>query len=212
MLLEDTMNKIILIIIGLLMSAIDINIPTGFDYPIYQYNDHLGKTFQSYVIQNIVGSNLVIDLLPDIIGFILIFIGVTRLLERKRTFIKAFPFLAVTLAFSILRPFLPMLYHGTALTYGALIITFFGMIAEIFMEFIIINNIVSITNAVQNKRNNIAVKVGWILSITCKIIIFFTGFVGLDYLTNFYGSLYILSTVFYCIKLYFSREYITNIE
>lgn len=206
------MNKVILILIGFLMSAIDINIKTGYDYPIYQYSEQLGNTFQSYVIQNIVGNNLVIDLLPDIIGFLCIFIGVTGLIEYRKIIVKAYPFLAICLAGSILRPILPLLYDGAALAYGALIITFISMISEIFMELFIITNIINITDAVQNKRNNIAVKVGWIISISCKVIIYLTGFVGLDYLTVFYGAIYILSTVFYVIKLYSSREYITSFE
>lgn len=204
------MKKLILILIGILLNAIDIFIPTGFTYPTYTMAEDIGVTFQEYVIGNIVGKGLVIDLLPDALGLILILIGVTGIMKYNKAILKSYPFIGFVLTTCILVPLLPFLYNGKALSYSALTFSFLSVIAQIFMEYFIIKSVVLSTNAVPNRRNNIAVKVGWIISIACKVIIFLTGFIGIGYLTMFYGSVYILSTIFYVYKLYQSGQYLTK--
>jgi hypothetical protein len=204
------MKKLLLILIGILLNAIDIIIPTGVTYPTYTMADDIGVTFQEYVIGNIVGKELVFDLLPDALGLLLIPMGVTGIIKYNKTILKSYPFIGFALATCILVPLLPYLYNGKALSYSALIFSFLSVIAQIFMEYFIIKSVVLSTNAVPNRRNNIAVKVGWIISIACKVIIFLTGFIGIGYLTMFYGSVYILSTIFYVFKLYQSGQYLTE--
>lgn len=202
------MDGILLFIIGLLMHVIDINIPTSIQYEKYILDDSLGTTFQMYVTEHFIGERVVVDILPDFIGFILILIGLILIFRIDNSIIKALPFLGLLLAKTVVLPILPLISNGRQRLYSVLFIVFLGMLFEIFMEYFILSRVVRVTNATQNKRNNIAVKTGWFISIICKVIIFITTFAGVKYLTVFYTIIYIGSTVFYCYKLYGSRAYL----
>lgn len=206
------MKGIILIIVGLLLGAIDIKVPIGISYEPYINSIELGAVFQDYVIGNMVGTEATFDIMPDILGYLLIAIGIFMLIEYGKNLLITYPFLGLVIAKTIIIPCLPFLYNGKTLCYLVLAITFFGILAEILMEYFLIKGLIKMTNFMQNERNNVAVRIGWLISIACKVIIFVTGFVGINFLTYFYGAVYIASTIFYCVKLYKSRSYLIRVS
>lgn len=206
------MNTILLFIIGILMYVIDINIPTNILYPKYVFDSTLGITFQEYIVKHFVGDRVTIDLLPDAIGYILIIIGIILFVKYDKTIVKVLPLLGLLLAQSILLPIVPLLHNGKPLCYLVLSLIFFSVIFEMMMEYMIISRLIKQSDSTANKRNNVAIRIGLLVSMACKGIIFLTTFVGLSGLTVFYGTAYIISTGFYCIKLYGSRKYMPAIK
>lgn len=202
------MKGIILIIIGLLLGAIDIKVPMGITYEKYISSNELGGVFQEYVIGNMVGTEAMFDILPDILGYFLIAIGIYLLIGYGKDLLITYPFLGLVIAKAIIIPSLPFLYNGKALCYSVLSITFLGVIAEILMEYFLVKGLIKMTNTIQNERNNVAVRIGWLISIACKVIIFVTTFVGTNILTYVYGTVYIIATIFYCLKLFKSKNYL----
>lgn len=202
------MKGIILIIIGLIFGAIDIPVPMGVTYDTYTNSIELGEVFQEYVIGNMVGSEVTIDIIPDIIGYLLIAIGIYLLVGYGRNLLITYPFLGLVIAKTIIIPYLPFLYNGKVLCYSTLSITFLGVIAEILMEYFLVKGLIKMTSTTQNERNNVAVRIGWLISVACKVVIFITNFVGINYLTYIYGTIYIAATIFYCVKLIKSKEHL----
>lgn len=202
------MHGMVLIIIGLLLGAIDINVPMGISYDKYISSPELGGVFQEYVIGNMVGTKAMFDVLPDILGYFLIAIGIYLLTKYGNKLLISYPFLGLVIAKTIIIPCLPFLYNGKALCYSVLFLTFLGVITEILMEYFLVKGLIKMTSVIQNERNNVAVRIGWLISIACKTVIFVTGFVGINFLTYVYGTVYIVATIFYCFKLFKSKDYL----
>ena len=72
---------IVLIAIGLLFTGVDFMVGSGISYPDFiqptglYHGIDIHPRIQQYVTQNILGHNLQVDILPDVIGCLLVLIG-----------------------------------------------------------------------------------------------------------------------------------------
>lgn len=86
------MAGLIIIMIGLLLSTVDIRIITAAQYPEYQmvYDDlGLGQVIQKYVVNNMLGSSVKIDIASDVLAYILIAVGAGMLLKYRYKVLKS---------------------------------------------------------------------------------------------------------------------------
>ena len=85
---------IVLIAIGLLFTGIDIYWETGIFYPAFSipledfYGVEIKEGIQGYVNQNILGETVRVDLLPDVLGCLLIMAGVILLIKHNKRYIS----------------------------------------------------------------------------------------------------------------------------
>ena len=79
---------IVLIAIGLLFTGVDFMVGSGISYPDFiqpaglYHGIDIHPRIQQYVTQNILEHNLQVDILPDVIGCLLVLIGAFMPISR----------------------------------------------------------------------------------------------------------------------------------
>jgi len=96
-----------LIIIGVFFLSIDIAIQIGDLYPEMIRTKKLGELFQTYVINNFIGSRPSVDIFNDLIGLVCIFLGSALLVKRSQIFIAAMLLVPIPSILYIIIPQLP---------------------------------------------------------------------------------------------------------
>lgn len=210
------MTGIILIIIGLIISTIDIPILTLSAYPEYTiiYNDDgLGEVIQEYVVKNMLGGSLKLDILPDIIAYIMIAIGVGMLLKYNIRLLKVYVPLIITAGLSIFMKFIPFIFDGKNLVVYALTLSFILLIAEMYMEHSLIYKIADTTSELPNERDIVLMKFGWVGSALCRAFLYFIVLVGLaDWIIIIYSVIQVGFMVFCIDRMYRCRYYLKKCQ
>lgn len=176
------MAGIIIIMIGLLISTIDINAIVLCAYPEYEmvYDDlGLGEVIQKYVVNNMLGDNLRLDILPDILGYVLMAVGAGMLIKYNKKFIRVYLPLIITAALYVFVDISPFLYTGRNLIVYALAASFIQLLAELYMERKLIYTIADTTSDLPNERDTVLMKFGWVGSALCRAFLYFIVLVGL---------------------------------
>ncbi len=198
----------ILIAIGILFLAIDIQIPMGDVYSPMETIDGLGVMLQENIIMNIIGTGPMIDIIPDIIGYVFLFLGSLLLVKHDRSFMIGMLLIpiAIFLYITIIR--LPYNFTLRELYLKAAGYHFLMVIVEITTELFIIRGIVNILQSMQTKWNVNELLFGWILAMISKGIL--TGiqfFFSRGILYYAYSVVLIGATVFYLNRLYVISKY-----
>ncbi len=201
-------KSFILIALGIILLAFDFKLPVGAYYPEMLKAEGLGTVFQEKVIHNFIGSRPVLDLIPDVLGFLLIFLGSVVLARRNYRFIIAALLSPAAIYLSVIIPFLAYDFQGRELYLKSAGYNFLLVAVEIAIEFFVIHGIVSITNCLQNKWHNNELLIGWIIAMTGKGMM-----VGIDFFFGeklFYYIYYIVlvgATLFYLQRLSITSKF-----
>ncbi len=198
----------ILIIIGLFFTGIDIHMATSITYPVYEKSDKLGSVIQTYITKYILNDHLTIDIFPDVIGCILLLIGISMLLKHSKKFIGGYFLILSTAVLSLAVRLLPFYLNGKVLIIAVLIAYALLVISELYMEFLIIYVAADISDALANQATNTRLKFGWWISVFCRIFIAFLTFVGHLNVMHYYLAVNIAAIVFYLYQMFGSREYV----
>ena len=167
---------------GFLISTVDIPILNLASYPIYEmiYDDSgLGEVIQEYVAHNMLGDVLRLDILPDLLGYLLIAVGIGFLVRFNKRFIAVYIPLIVTVCLSLFIKLVPFLYEGRNLIVFGLIGSFLLLVFELYMEYRTVYLIADSTSDLPNKRDTVLMKFGWIGSAICRTFLYFIVLVGL---------------------------------
>lgn len=194
---------IILIAAGIILLAVDIRIPVGQEYPKMEMTDGLGEVIQGKIINNLIGSRPRIDIISDVLGYVLLFTGSFFLLKYNKKLVFGMLFIpfAVYLYITIIR--LPYVLALRDLYLKAAAYHFLMTFVEIVTELLVIKGVISILKCMQTEWNINELLAGWILAMLSKGvlsgILFFFGR-GVFYFT--YSLIMIGATVFYLDRLY----------
>lgn len=178
------MTGIILIMIGLFLSTVDIFAIKICDYPVYEIvhkDDGMGNVIQEYVAKNMLGSELRLDVLSDMFGYVLIFVGITLLLKYNKKFFAAYIPLFATAGLMVYLKASPFLYTEKTLIVTALAVSFIQLMCEVFMERTVVYSVASATSDLPNERDTVLMKFGWVGSAICRVFIYFIVLVGLSH-------------------------------
>lgn len=194
---------IILIAAGIILLAVDIRIPAGREYPKMEMVEELGEVIQGKIINNLIGSRPRIDIISDVLGYILLFAGSLFLLKYNMKMVLGMlliPF-AIYLYITIIRiPYILVLKDLYLKSAGY---HFLMTAVEILTEFFVIKGVISIVKCLQTEWNINELLAGWILAMFSKGILsgihFFFGR-GIFYFS--YSLVMIGATVFYLNRLY----------
>lgn len=176
------MAGLIMVIIGLVISTIDIPIVKIADYPEYTIlyeQEGLGEVIQEYVAHNMIGSELKLDILPDVLAYLLMFVGSCMLLKYSVKFIKVWTPLLATVGLSVYMKIIPFVYEGKDLIVYGLAVSAILVIVEILMEYLLVYTIADATADLPNQRDTVLMKFGWIGSVLCRGFLYFIVLVGL---------------------------------
>ena len=202
------MVGIILLMIGLFMTSVDIIIPTGVMYPLYEKSENIGTYIQDYVINHILTDRVRIDIFPDILGCILILIGSIILFKYSKKYFKAYLFLALLAVSSVALRAMPFFLNGEVLIEATLVIYVMILVFELLTEYIILYTTSDISDARVNKGTNTRMKFGWMVTVFCRVFILLLTFVGLTTIVRGYQVVLIFFTIFYLYQLFSARKYL----
>jgi len=194
---------IILIAAGIILLAVDIRIPVGREYPKMEMVEELGEVIQGKIINNLIGSRPRIDIISDVLGYILLFAGSLLLLRYNMKMVWGMlliPF-DIYLYLTIIR--MPYVLALKDLYLKSAGYHFLMTAVEILTEFFVIKGVISAVKCLQTEWNINELLAGWILAMFSKGILsgihFFFGR-GIFYLS--YSLVMIGATAFYLNRLY----------
>ncbi len=204
-------KSFLIIVVGILLLAIDIKIPVGDAYPEMLKAEDLGTVFQGKVIDHFIGSRPLVDVVPDLFGFLLIFLGSVMLARRNYRFIIAALLTPAAICLSLVIPRLAYSLQMRDLYLKVAGYSFLLVAVEIAIEFFVVHGIVSMTNCIENKWHNNELLIGWIIAMTGKGML-----VGIDFFFGeklFYYAYYLVmlgATLFYLQRLYITSKFKTE--
>ena len=195
---------VILIAIGLLLTGIDIYGVSAWGYPAFDLEGAVGshelsESIRTYTVTNVLGEQVRIDYLPDVLGCVLLLVGVCMLLRYNRQYLYSIPLILLTAVLSVLVVWILVLYYGLAAS-------------ELFMEYFVLYSTAGITDALVNRATNTRILFGWWVSVFCRVFVTFLDFVGHTGVSRVYQVISILATIFYVVYLITTRKYVGTCE
>ncbi len=210
------MMGLVLIMIGLFLSALDIRVIDAVQYPEYEmvYDDlGLGEVIQRYVVENMLGSTLRIDIASDILAYILIAVGTGMLARYSLRFLKVYIPLIVTVCLYVFVMITPFLYTGKNLVVYALAASFIQLLFELLMEHRLVYTIARVTKKLPNERDTVLMKFGWVGSALCRAFLYFIVLVGLySWIIIIYQVVQVGFIIFCINRMYRCRHYLSQEE
>ncbi len=202
------MKRFWLVVAGILFLLIDVTVSTGVKYPPYEviYEDMYasGKMTQAMVMYDVVGTEMKMDVMPDIIGYALLLVAGLGFGQRRKMRInpKFFLVLLIAAGLWILRPIAPFFMEERTL-YG--LEYFLGWLCPVFEYctlFFIIRQLMEELECKQNHRDNTLIWTGLLATIFAGFFADMLGFFQLKRTMRVYVVVEIILTVLYCYKLY----------
>jgi hypothetical protein len=169
---------IVLIAIGLLFTGVDFMVGSGISYPDFiqptglYHGIDIHPRIQQYVTQNILGHNLQVDILPDVIGCLLVLIGAFMFVKHNKKFWFGVLLAILAGGCSIALRVIPFYVNGGALILSALSLYFLAFVFEIWMEYIMIYVTVNVSDDMANVSTNRRMQFGWWVTVFARIFIF----------------------------------------
>lgn len=206
------MAGIILVMAGLLLSAIDIRIIDITAYPEYTmiYDDlSLGEVIQKYVAGNMYGETLRFDIMSDMLGYVCMFIGACMLVKYNARFLKVLFPLLLTAGLYVFVNAIPFVFTGKDLIVYGLAFSFIQLVVELFMERMLVYTIAKSTSKLPNQRDTVLMKFGWVGSALCRSFLYFIVLVGLaDWIIIVYMVVQAVFMVFCLDRMFRCRHYL----
>lgn len=204
---------VILIAIGMLLTGIDIHGRFGIWYPAFHVGGAVGKyelseSIRLYTTKNILGNEVQVDLLPDVLGCLFILAGVCMLVKYNRQFLLSIPFIVATAVLSVLLRVSGFITQGPDLVVWILACYFLQIACELFMEYFVIYCTAGATDALVNQATNTRMLFGWWITVLCRVYMSFLTFVGHFGVKRWYQVVLGLATLFFLYHLFTTRKYV----
>lgn len=195
------MKGIITIIIGYILILFDIPIVIK-DYPMYEYSSKLGRIVQENIISNYYGGQLKIDVLSDIIGYLLLMFGAITLIKYSKRSLISVLFNIVTCILSVMTLVVPFYLQSDTLCIMALLLIISTFVCGLLGEYYLFTSIGKITNAKKNAHANNIMMLGWYASILCRVCMLFAQLYGLRYIELAYFIAYIGAATLFLVMIF----------
>lgn len=204
---------VILIAIGMLLTGIDIHGQFGILYPKFHVEGSVGEfelseSIRLYTTENILGQEVQVDYLPDLLGCLLILIGVCMLVKYNRQFLLSIPFIFATAILSVLLRVSGFLTQGPELVIWILVCYFLQIACELVMEYFVIYCAAGATDTLVNQATNTRMLFGWWITVLCRVYMAFLTFVGHFGVKRWYQVVLGLATLFFLYQLFTTRKYV----
>lgn len=182
----------ILMFAAILLLAVDIRIPVK-AYPVFEPFVTEAPQTVDLVVNHVIGHNLMFDLLPDVLGYLLLAVSCVMLGPGNRHFFRQLPGIAVSLGFYLCQLLMPFsLNGGMRFRAGYLLYFISGVLQVLILMRAMLHVCDSLDTTENHTFNN--------LSIIFMIISCFAGVVAV--LLWFYDLVWI-ALVYFVIQLIF---------
>ncbi|MFG6358135.1 MAG: hypothetical protein K1W26_15170 [Acetatifactor sp.] len=101
----------ILMFAAVVLLAVDVRIPVR-DYPAFEPFVTEAPQTVDLVVNHVIGHRLLFDLLPDVLGYLLLAVSCVMLGPGNRHFFRQLPWIAVSLGFYLCQQLMPFSLNG----------------------------------------------------------------------------------------------------
>lgn len=195
---------------GILIAVLDIPLKTSIAYPTFLPFATEAPNTVDMVINQVIGPVFTLDLMPDVLAYILILISITGLGKMKRYFYRQIPLIIISMGISAADRMLPFYLNGNLRFRLGYLFYFLACLAKVVALFEYSFCYTRMEECRANHRDNT-------VTVILLMISFFTGFIH-DVLA-FY-QLTISSYIYYAIqistlcytlyRLWSRRQYLTQ--
>lgn len=212
--MEVFIVSIFLIAIGLLFTGVDYFFLSGIHYPAFvqpvglYHGVDIHPKIQEYVTQNILGGQLQVDVLPDVLGCLFIIVGASLLMKHDKKFIQGVLLAVAAGGLSAALRIVPFFVNGGAQIISVLLIFFLSVVFEIWMEYKVIYMTVNVSDAMANVSTNRRMQFCWWVSVFSRIFIFLLTFAGIHSVRRVYEVVVLVFTLLYLYQLLQTRKYV----
>ncbi len=201
------MKRFWLLAVAVLLLWLDIYMAVGPDYPEYVPDENMGRKTQELVMGHVVGDAMKLDVVPDILGYVLILFVSIGGTKGKRGFAIASLASVVGIAAEVLCMVLPY-YVGGATVYGA---EFFlhmgGYLIELAAVFFAVQSFITDMDEMTVHRIAIVGGILMMLSLLCGLAQNVGYFYNISVLPTVYTVARGIITVGFLGCLYFVTKY-----
>ena len=134
-------------IIGILFLAVDIQVSLGQPYPEMTTDAELGEELQRKIINNFIGDQPTVDIISDVLGYLLLAIGCILMLKVDKNFFPPLLFVPIAILLIFIVPQLPYKYQMGDLYLKFAGYTFLIGFVQILIEFLLMRGIVKLTKS-----------------------------------------------------------------
>ncbi len=159
-------------------------------------------------MQNILGGQLQMDILPDVLGCILIITGAILLIKHNKSFVKCIVLALISGSLSVFLRVMPFFLNGGARIIVTLALFFFAAVFEIWMEYKVIYMTVAVSDDMANVSTNRRMQFCWWVTVFSRIFIFLLTFVGIVSICRIYQVAVFVFTLLYLYQLLQTRRYV----
>lgn len=177
---------------GILIAVLDIPLKTAIAYPIFTPFTTEAPNTVDMVINQVIGPVFTMDLMPDILAYLLIFISIIGLGRENGYFYRQIPLLLLSVILSAANTMLPFYLNGNLRFRFGYLFYFLACIAKTVALFEYSFCFTKMEECRANHRDNT-------VTVICLMISFFAGFI--QNVLAFY-QLTISSYIYYAVQLF----------
>lgn len=181
-----------MLFLAVLLLAVDIRVP-AWSYPAFEPFLTEAPETVNLVVNHVIGHHLTLDLLPDLLGYLLLAAACVMLGPENRHFFKLLPQAAVSLAFYLCQQLMPFSLNGDMRFRAGYLLYFISGILQVLVLMRAMLHVCDRLNTTENHSFNN-------LSIIFMIISSFAGVVSV--LVWFYDLVWI-SLLYFILQLIF---------
>lgn len=190
--MNKKLTPYIILFLAVLLLTVDIRVPAR-DYPAFESFPTEAPETMDLVINHVIGHHLMLDLLPDMLGYLLLAVSCFMLGPENRHFFKQLPWVAVSLGFYLYQQLMPFTLNGDARFRVGYLLYFISGILQVLILMRAMIHVCDGLNTTENHSYNN-------LSIIFMLISSFAGVVSV--LVWFY-DLGWLSLIYFIVQLIF---------
>ena len=183
-----------MVLAGIVFLALKLSFSTGLMiYPEYETDYKISSEFQAYTMNYFYGASSVdseelildvhftgfsIDIFCNIIGYILVIIGTSKIMEVSKVFSLSKLLAIIGLVFAIIIEVLPFVFNGSRLCYISLAIGVAELFAALSVSYLFIYGICTILDDIAYKTDRKAIGLSYIGMCICMLVVAVVGWVS----------------------------------
>lgn len=190
--MNKKLTPFFLLFLAVVLLVVDIRIPT-WDYPAFEIFPTEAPETVDLVVNHVIGHHLMLDLLPDVLGYILLAVSCFMLGPGNKHFFKQLPWIAVSLGFYLCQNLMPFSLNGDVRFRAGYLLYFISGVLQVLVLMRVMLHVCDGLNTTENHSFNN-------LSIIFMIVSSFAGVVSV--LVWFYDLGWI-SLIYFIVQLIF---------
>lgn len=199
----------ILIFAAILLLAVDIRIPVK-AYPAFESFVTEAPETVDLVVNHVIGHDLMLDLLPDVLGYLLLAAACMMLGPKNRHFFRQLPWIAVSLGFYLCRQFMPFsLNGGMRFRAGYLLYFVSGVLQVLILMRAMLHVCDSLDTTENHSFNNLSV-IFLIISCFAGMVAVLIWFFNLNWIALIYFVIQLIFLGVFWYRIWVNRRILTG--